>query len=68
MKYWPGTNIVKSKGNAFDWHGRSSQIMNTPEMKMSNGAKLQMMGSKSQANITYITKKKNYGPKPLGDI
>ena len=27
MKYWPGTNIVKSKNNAFDWRSRPSRLV-----------------------------------------
>ena len=26
MIYWPGTKIVKSKGNAFDWRSRVSTV------------------------------------------
>lgn len=26
MIYWPGTKIVKSNGNAFDWRGRVSVL------------------------------------------
>ena len=67
MNYWPGTKIIKSQGNAFDWHG-PSYILSIPEIRNSNNAKLHMMGTKEKANITYVTKKKNYGPKPLSDI
>ena len=24
MIYWPGSNIIKSNGNAFDWRGKVS--------------------------------------------
>ncbi len=27
MIYWPGTNIVKSRGNAFDWRGEKSELV-----------------------------------------
>lgn len=26
MIYWPGSRIVKSKGNAFDWRGKVSVL------------------------------------------
>lgn len=26
MNYWPGTNIVKSRCNAFDWRGQPPQL------------------------------------------
>lgn len=26
MTYWPGSNITKSKGNAFDWKGKVSVL------------------------------------------
>jgi hypothetical protein len=32
MSYWPGTNIRKSNGNAFDWKG-ISQITNERKWK-----------------------------------
>ena len=25
--YWPGTNIVKSRANAFNWQGKESEIL-----------------------------------------
>lgn len=38
MKFWPGTNIVKSTGNAFDWR-------NTPsEMLLDRGQRMQSNG------------------------
>lgn len=39
--YWPGTNVIKSRSNAFDWKGHSSEIMKKFDMQMSNNAKLQ---------------------------
>jgi len=32
--YWPGTNIIKSKGNAFSWQGKGSQFLK--ELKKSS--------------------------------
>lgn len=34
MNYWPGTNIKKSKNNAFDWRG-GSKITNDVKFKQS---------------------------------
>lgn len=47
MKFWPGTNIVKSKANAFDWRNNISQIASTKEFKLSQNASIQMAGSGS---------------------
>lgn len=44
MKYWPGTNIPKSKGNAFDWRSATSNFTNTKEFKMSQASTIQMAG------------------------
>lgn len=67
MRYWED-GTPKSTGNAFDWRGKESQLLKTPELRNSNNARMQMMGTKSKANVTYVTKIKNYGPKPLSDI
>jgi hypothetical protein len=36
MKYWPGSNILKSKNNAFDWRNWKQQIkwVNAPINKV----------------------------------
>jgi len=26
MTFWPGTKIIKSRGNAFDWRNQESQL------------------------------------------
>lgn len=39
MNYWPGTKIIKSQGNAFDWRKRGSAVLNDPIIKASNSAK-----------------------------
>jgi hypothetical protein len=39
--YWPGTNVIKSRSNAFDWRGHSSEIMKQLDMQLSNNAKFQ---------------------------
>lgn len=44
MTYWPGTNIRRSTGNAFDWRGGVSQIASTREFKQSQLATKQMAG------------------------
>ena len=45
MKYWPGTNIPKSKGNAFDWRRNVSQITNTKSFKNSQASTIHMAGT-----------------------
>ena len=47
MNFWPGTNIRKSRGNAFDWRDGISVIANDKEIKMSNNSKMQMAGAGS---------------------
>lgn len=39
MNYWPGTNIIKSHGNAFNWRNCKSEVLNDPIIKASNSAK-----------------------------
>lgn len=36
MSYWPGTNIRKSTGNAFDRQGRGASIASSKEFKHSH--------------------------------
>lgn len=35
MNYWPGTKIVKSKGNAFDWRKGEDSIASAKEFTKS---------------------------------
>ena len=44
MKYWPGTKIPKSTGNAFDWRNATSNIATTKEFKLSQASTIQMAG------------------------
>lgn len=44
MNYWPGTKIVKSQGNAFDWRGRTSIVTQDKNLKATNNAKAQAAG------------------------
>lgn len=44
MNYWPGTNIPKSTGNAFDWRGKVSQIASSHSFRQSQAATKQMQG------------------------
>ena len=48
MTYWPGTNIPKSTGNAFDWRGKGSAIASTQQFKQSQLATKQMAGKGSE--------------------
>lgn len=34
-KYWPGTNIVKSKNNAFDWQTNKEALTNSRDWRQS---------------------------------
>jgi hypothetical protein len=44
--YWPGTKIVKSRGNAFDWQSEpSSQIANNKSFVASARAKRNSSGN-----------------------
>ncbi len=43
--YWPGTNIIKSQGNAFDWQRSASRVTSSKEWKMSQASTLQTAGS-----------------------
>lgn len=53
MQYWPGTNIPKSKGNAFDWRNSASKIVQTKEFRMSQTTTLQMAGKGSEPGRTF---------------
>lgn len=33
--YWPGTNIVKSKNNAFNWKAKTDVLTNSKDWKQS---------------------------------
>lgn len=39
--FWKGTTIPKSRGNAFDWKGKESQVAQSTEIKNINKVKLQ---------------------------
>lgn len=52
--YWPGTKIIKSHGNSFDWKSGESYITNTQDFKNINNAQKQLIGqTESRFNITY---------------
>ena len=53
MQYWPGTNIPKSKGNAFDWRATNSQITNTKEFKLSQHSTLVNAGNGTEKKRTF---------------
>ena len=38
QQYWPGTNVPKSRGNAFDWKGNRSQIFQSRSFKNAQAA------------------------------
>ena len=46
MTYWPGTNIVKSQGNAFtSWKYGGSSITTSKEWRMSQASTQQLAGT-----------------------
>lgn len=54
MNYWPGTKILKSRGNAFDWkNGEHSKLARDPQIRASNNARLQMAGAASDPKRTF---------------
>lgn len=53
MNYWPGTKIVKSQGNAFDWRGRTSIVTQDKHLKASNNAKAQMAGASTDPKRSF---------------
>jgi hypothetical protein len=52
MTYWPGTEIVKSTRNAFDWR-RPSEVTATKEFKASVAAKRNTQMQKSRKFTVY---------------
>lgn len=52
MNYWPGTEIVKSTRNAFDWR-RPSEVTATKEFKASVAAKRNAQMQKSRKFTVY---------------
>ena len=56
MNYWPGTKIVKSRGNAFDWQGKCSEIVSDPKIRMSNATKKQMATVAHKKSFTIYSK------------
>ena len=53
MNYWPGTNIIKSQGNAFDWRKGTSVVTNDKEIKLSNISKIKMAGAGSDPKRSF---------------
>lgn len=45
--YWPGTKIIKSQGNAFNWQNYGSKIAATTEWKQSEISTQRMAGTGS---------------------
>lgn len=41
MNYWPGTDIPKSKNNAFDWQKKPSEILSSHDWKSAESARRQ---------------------------
>lgn len=45
MNYWPGTKIVKSTNNAFNWRTTTSKIAATKQWRQSERATQTMAGT-----------------------
>ena len=39
--YWPGTKIVKSHGNAFDWQQKPSDVLSSHDWRSAESARRQ---------------------------
>ena len=53
MNYWPGTEIVKSTRNAFNWREEPSAVTSTKEFKASVAAKRSAQTQKSRQFTVY---------------
>ena len=53
MRYWPGTNIVKSTNNAFDWRKERDSIANSKEFKQSYHSTMVNSGNGAHKNKTF---------------
>jgi hypothetical protein len=53
MNYWPGTEIVKSTRNAFNWRAEPCEVTSTKEFKASVAAKRNAQMQKSRKFTVY---------------
>lgn len=53
MKYWPGTKIVKSVDNVFNWREAPSEVSSMKDYKASINAAINSRKQKSRANIVF---------------
>lgn len=54
MRYWPGTNIVKSHGNAFDWRNyKDKSLIDDWDWKASVVAKQNSAGNGNDKRRTF---------------
>ena len=58
MNCWPGTNIPKSTGNAFDWQSKKSEITKHADFMSSNNAKKYMLGKTESKYFSTYSKAK----------
>jgi hypothetical protein len=61
--YWPGTKIVKSRGNAFDWRQEPSAVLSSHDWKSSESARRQSVLHPGRS-FTVYSKAKAKGAKP----
>lgn len=53
MNYWPGTQIIKSENNAFNWRRSPSEVTSTKEFKASVAATRNTHMQKSRKFTVY---------------
>lgn len=53
MNYWPGTDIPKSRNNAFDWRVKPSEVIHDKEFKASVAATRNTNMQKSRQFTVY---------------
>lgn len=56
MNYWPGTKIVKSKGNAFDWRGKESYVASDRSVRLSDVSKRKVADTSHKRSFTIYSK------------
>jgi len=63
IDYWPGTKIIKSRGNAFDWRQKSSEVLSSHEWKSSESARRQSALNPNRSFTVYSKAKPKGGVK-----
>jgi hypothetical protein len=61
--YWPGTNIIKSRGNAFNWRQEPSAVLSSHDWKSSESARRQSVLNPGRSFTVYSKAKPKGGAK-----